>query len=87
MLFSALLWRRLEYRLLEVVTYPLLVIVVLVLLITRVHYIIDIVGGVVFTLWINRFLLPRVAWFDYLFTCLYDAIKWIYISLPRVVSC
>lgn len=63
------------------VTYPLLVIVVLVLLITRVHYIIDIVGGVVFTLWIDRFLLPRVVWFDYLFTCLYNGIKWAYTIL------
>lgn len=86
MLFSALLWRRLGYRILEVVTYPLLVIVVMVLLITRVHYVIDIVGGVVFTLWIDRFLLPRVAWFDYLFSCFYNGIKWIYTSLRRGVS-
>ena len=55
----------------ELLTYPLLAIVVLVLLITRVHYIIDVIGGAVFALWIDRFLLPKMKWFDYAFTCIY----------------
>ncbi len=86
MLFSALLWRRLKYRSLEIITYPLLVIVVLVLLVTRVHYIIDIVGGAVFALWINRFLLPRVQWFDYIFTCIYNGIRHVYTCMRAAVD-
>jgi hypothetical protein len=86
MLFSALLWRRLKYRPLEMATYPLLVIVVLVLLVTRVHYVIDIIGGAVFALWIDRFLLPRVDWFDYLFTCIYNGIRHVYKGMRAAVS-
>ena len=55
----------------EWLTYPLLVMVVLVLLITRVHYVIDVIGGAVFALWIDRFMLPQVVCFDYAFTCIY----------------
>lgn len=58
----------------ELLTYPLLAIVVLVLLITRVHYIVDVIGGAVFALWIDRFLLPKVIWFDYAFTCIYKVL-------------
>lgn len=86
MLYSVLLWRQLGYRKLEIVTYPLMVGVVLVLIITRVHYAIDIVGGVVFALWINRFVLAKLAWFDYLFTCIYRVIMQIIAVLRASVS-
>lgn len=58
----------------QLLTYPLLAIVVIVLLITRVHYIVDVIGGAVFALWIDRFLLPKVIWFDYAFTCIYKVL-------------
>jgi hypothetical protein len=86
MLFSALFWRRLKYKKLEMITYPLMVMVVLVLLVTRVHYIIDVVGGAIFTLWIDRFLLPKVVWFDYTFTCIYHGIMKTYSALRAAVS-
>lgn len=86
MLFSALLWRRLGYKKMEVATYPMVIAVVLALLITRVHYIIDIVGGIIFTLWIDKYVLPKVIWLDYLFTCIYNWIMQAYAYLRAVVS-
>jgi hypothetical protein len=67
-------------------TYPLLVGVVIVLIVTRVHYFIDVAGGAIFTLWIDRFLLPKVIWFDYAFTCIYRGLRQAYASLRAAVS-
>ncbi len=71
MLLSALLWKRLNYKRMYLISLILLFYVVLVLLITRVHYIIDIIGGAIFALWIDRYVLPYVKYFDYFFTVIY----------------
>jgi hypothetical protein len=71
MLFSALFWGRLKYRKMEGASYVLMSVVVAALLVTRVHYIIDIVGGAIFTLWFEKYLLAQVKYFDYIFTCFY----------------
>jgi len=46
------------------------VFVVLVLISTKVHYSIDIVGAVIFTLWMNKYVLSYLAYFDYVFSCI-----------------
>lgn len=49
--------------------------VVLVLLATRVHYSIDIVGAVVFTLWMEVYIGRYVKYFDMFFSCIFEGME------------
>lgn len=72
MLFCCIYWGRLKLPVLAWFSRLGLVFVILVLLATRVHYIIDVVAAVIFSLQIDRFLLVHSHWFDKLFTVIYN---------------
>ena len=86
MIFSILFWRRLKYRKMELFSYVFLVIVVFVLIVTRVHFIIDIIGGAIFAIWIEKYLLAKIAYFDYVFTCIYHALISFYTYVKIALS-
>lgn len=86
MIFSILFWRRLNYKKMELCSYFFLAIVVFVLIVTRVHFIIDVIGGAIFAIWIEKYLLARVAYFDYLFTCIYRALIFFYTYVKIALS-
>ena len=48
------------------------------LLITKVHYVIDIVGGLVMAIWFYRLSTRIVIYFDKLISLPYFGVKWIY---------
>ncbi len=72
MFFCSLWWKQLGHQWIFRISLLLTIFVVLVLLSTRVHYSIDIIGGVFFTLWIRRFLLPHVKYFDLFWSTLFN---------------
>ncbi len=67
----------------QLLTKILTVFVVFSLIITRVHYSIDIVAAVIFTLWMNTFLLKKVIYFDKFFSYFYHlTLKFIRVMFP-----
>lgn len=56
-----------------------MIVVIIYLITTRVHYTIDIVGGALFSLWINKYIVTRVIYLDTLFT-------WILFGLFKIYS-
>ena len=86
MIFSILFWRRLKYKRMELCSYAFLAIVIFVLIVTRVHFTIDIIGGAIFALWIEKYLLAKIAYFDYIFTCIYHALIFFYTYVKIALS-
>jgi hypothetical protein len=50
------------------------------LLITRVHYVIDIIGGLVFATWYHRTATRFVLYIDKLLSLPFWVVKWIYLN-------
>lgn len=48
------------------------------LLITQVHYVIDIIGGLVFATWFHRMATRGTLWLDKALSLPFWAVKWIY---------
>ena len=63
-------WNNLNKKWLSRISYVLTIFVVFTLIASRVHYIIDVVGAIAFTLWIDKFILPKVVYFDKFWTFL-----------------
>jgi hypothetical protein len=67
----------------QLLTKILTVFVVISLIITRVHYSIDIVAAVIFTLWMKTVLLKKVIYFDKFFSYFYLlTLKFIRVMFP-----
>lgn len=53
------------------------------LLITKVHYTVDIVGGLLFAMWFDWMGTKIVAYFDWVFSLPYKTVNWIYHSRDK----
>jgi hypothetical protein len=50
------------------------------LLITRVHYVADIIGGLLFAIWYHRQATRAVVYIDKFLSLPYFIVKWIYVN-------
>ena len=75
MLFSTIFWKDLGYTKFYYMNILLTPFVITVLLSTRVHYSIDVIAAIVFTLWINVFLAKYVYYFDKLWSNIFLVIE------------
>ena len=75
MIYSYFLWGELKYPKMQLVTKLLTICVIFNLIVTRVHYSIDIVAAVIFTLWMKTSLLKNIIYFDKVFSYFYYITK------------
>lgn len=68
----------LDIKPLAILAFLSLVFMMNLLLITKVHYVIDIVGGLVMAIWFYRLSTRIVIYFDKLISLPYFGVKWIY---------
>lgn len=68
----------LDIKSLAILAFLSLLFMMNLLLITKVHYVIDIVGGLIMAVWFYRLSIRIVIYFDKLLTLPYDGVKWIY---------
>lgn len=73
-MFCVLFWGDLKSYKMKIFSIISMAIVVMGLVVTRVHFTIDIIGGAIFALWLYRYALKQVKIFDLAFTYLYHAV-------------
>lgn len=57
------------------------------LLITRVHYVVDIIGGLVFAIWYHRMATRVVLYIDKFLSFPFFIVNWIYINKIKPSCC
>ena len=68
----------LNIKSLAILAFVSLLFMMNLLLITKVHYVIDIAGGLIMAVWYFRLSTRILIYFDKLLTLPYDGVKWIY---------
>lgn len=70
----------LNFRVPATIAFLSLIFMMNMLLITRVHYVVDIAGGLIFAIWYHRTATRYVLYIDKFLTLPYFIVKWIYIN-------
>lgn len=81
MLFCILWWHKLKYQSLKWMSIIGLAQVIVVLIGTRVHYTIDILGAIIFANWLNWILRFNIIYFDQCFSAILRFIFWSFNSV------
>lgn len=68
----------LDIKSLAILAFVSLLFMMNLLLITKVHYVIDIAGGLIMAVWYFRLSTRIIIYFDKLLTLPYNGVKWIY---------